>query len=39
LKTSGFYKQSFCGCCYSLTERMTEKHGSIWKEWRKPQFD
>jgi predicted adenine nucleotide alpha hydrolase (AANH) superfamily ATPase len=29
LKTSGFYKQSFCGCCYSLTERMTEKHGSI----------
>lgn len=25
LKTSGFYKQSFCGCCYSLTERMEEK--------------
>ena len=25
LKTSGFYKQFFCGCCYSLTERMNEK--------------
>lgn len=22
----GFYKQNFCGCCYSLTERMNEKH-------------
>ena len=25
LKTSGFYKQFFCGCCYSLAERMNEK--------------
>lgn len=25
LKTSGFYKQFFCGCVYSLTERMEEK--------------
>jgi predicted adenine nucleotide alpha hydrolase (AANH) superfamily ATPase len=25
LETSGFYKQFFCGCTYSLTERMTEK--------------
>lgn len=24
LKTSGFYKQNYCGCCYSLVE--------IWKE-------
>ncbi|HOF79095.1 MAG TPA: epoxyqueuosine reductase QueH [Candidatus Dojkabacteria bacterium] len=22
----GFYKQNFCGCCYSLTERMNEKY-------------
>lgn len=26
LKTSGFYKQNFCGCCYSLTQRMWEKY-------------
>lgn len=25
LCTSGFYKQSYCGCCYSLAERMEEK--------------
>jgi len=26
LKTGGFYKQNFCGCCFSLTERMMEKY-------------
>lgn len=26
LETSGFYKQFFCGCCYSLTERYQEKY-------------
>jgi len=25
LKTNGFYKQVFCGCCYSLTERFENK--------------
>jgi predicted adenine nucleotide alpha hydrolase (AANH) superfamily ATPase len=25
LKTSGFYKQNYCGCCYSLVEAWTEK--------------
>jgi hypothetical protein len=25
LKTSGFYKQNYCGCCYSLMEAWTEK--------------
>lgn len=25
LSTSGFYKQTFCGCCYSLVERLEEK--------------
>lgn len=25
LETKGFYKQVFCGCCYSLTERFEEK--------------
>lgn len=25
LETKGFYKQVFCGCCYSLTERFKEK--------------
>lgn len=25
LHTSGFYKQSYCGCCYSLVERLQEK--------------
>lgn len=29
LKTSGFYKQFFCGCSYSLTERMEEKFKTI----------
>lgn len=24
-KTSGFYKQNYCGCCYSLVERMEGK--------------
>ena len=24
-KHKGFYKQNFCGCCYSLVEKMTEK--------------
>ena len=27
LKTSGFYKQNYCGCGYSLIERMEEKYG------------
>lgn len=27
LKTSGFYKQFFCGCVYSLEERYREKYG------------
>jgi predicted adenine nucleotide alpha hydrolase (AANH) superfamily ATPase len=27
IKTSGFYKQFFCGCCYSLLERFEEKYG------------
>lgn len=26
LETKGFYKQVFCGCCYSLTERFEEKY-------------
>jgi len=25
LKTKGFYKQNYCGCCYSLVERLEEK--------------
>ncbi len=25
LKTSGFYKQDYCGCCFSLIERFEEK--------------
>lgn len=25
LKTSGFYKQNYCGCCYSLVESWSEK--------------
>jgi len=25
LKTSGFYKQNYCGCCYSLVEAWEEK--------------
>ena len=25
LKTSGFYKQNYCGCCYSLVEAWSEK--------------
>jgi epoxyqueuosine reductase len=28
-KTKGFYKQNFCGCVFSLKERMQEKYGSI----------
>jgi epoxyqueuosine reductase len=28
LKTTGFYKQNYCGCIYSLIERMQEKYGS-----------
>lgn len=27
LKTSGFYKQFFCGCVYSMRERYEEKYG------------
>jgi predicted adenine nucleotide alpha hydrolase (AANH) superfamily ATPase len=27
MKTSGFYKQFFCGCCYSLVARYEEKYG------------
>lgn len=26
LETKGFYKQVFCGCCYSLVERFEEKY-------------
>jgi len=29
MKTSGFYKQFFCGCCYSLTERFEEKYEKV----------
>jgi hypothetical protein len=25
LETKGFYKQVFCGCCYSLVERFEKK--------------
>lgn len=25
LKTTGFYKQNYCGCCYSLVEAWSEK--------------
>lgn len=25
LNNKGFYKQNFCGCCYSLNERLAEK--------------
>ena len=28
LPTSGFYKQFFCGCCYSLTERYQQKYST-----------
>jgi hypothetical protein len=28
LKTSGFYKQNYCGCCYSLVEAWIEKFGN-----------
>lgn len=26
-KTKGFYKQNYCGCAFSLTERLAKKHG------------
>jgi len=26
LNNHGFYKQNYCGCCYSLNERMSEKY-------------
>lgn len=26
LQTGGFYKQNFCGCCFSLVERLSEKY-------------
>lgn len=26
IKTGGFYKQNYCGCCFSLTERLWEKY-------------
>jgi hypothetical protein len=26
VKTKGFYKQNYCGCAYSLLERLNEKH-------------
>jgi predicted adenine nucleotide alpha hydrolase (AANH) superfamily ATPase len=26
IKTKGFYKQNYCGCVYSLTERLEEKY-------------
>ncbi len=26
IKTGGFYKQNFCGCCFSLVERLSEKY-------------
>ncbi len=25
-KSHGVYRQNFCGCCYSLTEKLEEKH-------------
>ena len=28
LETKGFYKQFFCGCCHSLTERYQEKYST-----------
>lgn len=31
LETSGFYKQFYCGCCYSMVERLEEKFGRISK--------
>jgi predicted adenine nucleotide alpha hydrolase (AANH) superfamily ATPase len=24
--TRGFYKQNFCGCCFSLVERLSDKY-------------
>lgn len=27
IPTSGFYKQNYCGCCYSLVKRYEEKFG------------
>lgn len=29
LETKGFYKQIFCGCCYSLVERFEEKFKNV----------
>lgn len=29
LKTSGFYKQNYCGCCYSLVENWENKFKTI----------
>lgn len=29
LKTSGFYKQNYCGCCYSLVENWENKFRTI----------
>ncbi len=26
IQTGGFYKQNFCGCCFSLVERLSEKY-------------
>lgn len=26
LQNKGFYKQNYCGCCYSLNEKMAEKY-------------
>ncbi len=28
-KNTGFYKQNFCGCCFSLTEKLLESYGNI----------
>jgi len=31
-KHKGFYKQNFCGCCYSLVEKMTKKVNTrVWE--------
>jgi len=32
LETKGFYKQIFCGCCYSLVERFEEKFNEKTEE-------
>jgi predicted adenine nucleotide alpha hydrolase (AANH) superfamily ATPase len=38
LKTAGFYKQNYCGCVYSLMERLREKYGNTAKWDKTGQF-